>query len=145
MAAAVSGSVFDTAQMRRHASSAAKLVRALANKHRLLVLCVLSGGELSVGELNSRVRLSQSALSQHLAVLRGEGLVATRRSGQTIHYKVTPGVALDMVRLLHDHYCGGQAEVRPRPPLRPQSRPKSLSATAPRRSPASRKTGRAAR
>lgn len=110
MAVPGSAAVLDTARMRRHAEGAAKLVRALANRHRLLVLCVLSGGELSVGELNSRVRLSQSALSQHLAVLRGEGLVTTRRSGQTIHYRVTPGVALDVVRLLHDHYCGGQQQ-----------------------------------
>jgi ArsR family transcriptional regulator, virulence genes transcriptional regulator len=98
--------ILDTGAMRRHAASAARLVRALSNQHRLLVLCVLSAGELSVGELNSRVRLSPSALSQHLAVLRREGLVATRRSGQTIHYKVAPGVAMDVVHLLHEHYCG---------------------------------------
>jgi len=92
--------------MRRHAGGAARLVGALSNQHRLLVLCVLSEGELSVGDLNSRVRLSQSALSQHLAVLRRERLVSTRRSGQTIFYSVTSGIAMELIQVLHDHYCG---------------------------------------
>jgi ArsR family transcriptional regulator, virulence genes transcriptional regulator len=96
----------DQQAMRRHAVSAAKLVRALSSEHRLMVLCALSGGELSVSQLNELVRLSPSALSQHLAVLRREGLVRTRREAQTIFYSVTPGVALDVVQLLHDHYCG---------------------------------------
>ena len=98
--------VLDPGSMRRHAGSAAKLIRALSNEHRLLVLCVLSEGELSVGELNSRVRLSQSALSQHLAVLRRERLVSTRRSAQTIFYRLAGGVGMDLIRVLHDHYCG---------------------------------------
>lgn len=91
--------------MRRHAASAARLMRSLANPHRLLLLCVLSGGELSVGELNHRVPLSQSALSQHLAVLRREGLVNTRRAAQTIYYSVEQGPAMEIVRLLHRNYC----------------------------------------
>jgi DNA-binding transcriptional ArsR family regulator len=95
--------------MKRHAGSAANLIRAMSNEHRLLVLCVLSEGELSVGELNHRVRLSQSALSQHLAVLRHERLVATRRSAQTIFYRLTSGIARDLIQLLHDHYCGARA------------------------------------
>lgn len=111
MSAATSGQSLDAKLMRRHASGAAKLMRALSNSHRLLILCVLSEGELSVGELNRLVRLSQSALSQHLAVLRRERLVSTRRSAQTIYYKVAAGVAMDVVHLLHDHYCG----VRPAP------------------------------
>lgn len=114
--AARSGPVLDPGAMRRHAASAAKLIRALSNRHRLLVLCVLSEGELSVGDLNGQVRLSSSALSQHLAVLRREGLVSTRRSAQTIYYKVAPGVAMDVVHLLHEHYCGD----RPRP-IRPRN------------------------
>jgi len=95
--------------MKRHAGSAAKLIRALSNEHRLLVLCVLSEGELSVGELNGRVRLSQSALSQHLAVLRHEELVATRRAAQTIYYRLASGIARSLIQVLHDHYCGGKA------------------------------------
>ena len=91
--------------MRRHSASAAQLMRSLANPHRLMLLCVLADGELSVGELNRRVTLSQSALSQHLAVLRNEQLVSTRREAQTIYYSVVDGVALKVVRLLHDEFC----------------------------------------
>jgi DNA-binding transcriptional ArsR family regulator len=88
-----------------HAESAADLLKALANPHRLLVLCVLGEGELSVGSLNERIRLSQSALSQHLAVLREEGLVETRREAQTVYYRIATGPALDVIRALHDHFC----------------------------------------
>ncbi len=102
----------DPAAMKRHAGSAARLIRALSNQHRLMVLCVLSEGELSVGDLNARVRLSQSALSQHLAVLRREGLVATRRVAQTIYYRLAGGVAMELIQVLHDHYCGISASSR---------------------------------
>ena len=93
------------AQMAAHAEEAAQLLRALANPHRLLVLCVLSEGELPVSELNERVPLSQSALSQHLAVLREDGLVTTRRDGQAIHYRLAPGPAPTLIRTLHRLYC----------------------------------------
>ena len=93
------------AAMAAHAEDASRLLRALANPHRLLVLCVLSDGELPVGELNARVSLSQSALSQHLAVLREDGLVTTRREAQTIYYRLNPGPAPAIIRTLHDFYC----------------------------------------
>lgn len=96
------------AEMAAHAEEAARLLRALANPHRLLVLCVLSEGELPVGELNERVPLSQSALSQHLAVLREDGLVTTRREAQTIHYRLAPGPAPALIRTLHRIYCGAR-------------------------------------
>lgn len=98
----------DPELMSEHAASAAELLRALANPHRLLVLCVLGEGELSVGALNERIPLSQSALSQHLAILREDGLVETRREAQTIYYRVVPGPALDIIRVMHGHFCGGQ-------------------------------------
>jgi DNA-binding transcriptional ArsR family regulator len=98
-------------EMAAHAESAAGLLRAMANPHRLQILCVLGEGEMSVGALNERIPLSQSALSQHLAVLRDDGLVATRREAQTIHYRVQPGPALDVIRILHRHFC---TAVRPR-------------------------------
>ncbi len=98
----------DAASIARHARRAADLLRSFANPHRLLILCVLGEGEASVGALNERIRLSQSALSQHLAVLRKHGLVSTRRESQTIYYSVRPGAALDVIRVLHDHYCGRQ-------------------------------------
>ena len=64
---------------------ATALLKALANDNRLRILCLLDGSELSVTELNQRLALSQSALSQHLAILRREGLVSTRRASQTIY------------------------------------------------------------
>ena len=73
---------------RARAGEAARFLKVLANDNRLMVLCSLNDGELSVGELHDRVPLSQSALSQHLAVLRREGLVTTRREAQTIHYRI---------------------------------------------------------
>jgi DNA-binding transcriptional ArsR family regulator len=92
--------------MAQHADDAAALLKSLANPHRLLILCVLGEGEQSVGALNERIALSQSALSQHLAVLREEGLIAARREAQTIYYSLRPGPALDVIRVLHGHYCG---------------------------------------
>lgn len=93
-------------QMAAHAREASQLLKALANEHRLLILCYLSEGELSVGALNARIPLSQSALSQHLSVLRNDGLVETRREAQTIHYQLVPGPAMRIVATLHDIYCG---------------------------------------
>lgn len=92
-------------EMRRHAGDAAALLKSLASPHRLAILCLLGEGELSVGALNDRVPLTQSALSQHLAVMREQGLVATRREAQTIYYSVQPGPAFDLVHVLHDHFC----------------------------------------
>ncbi|MEQ1438979.1 metalloregulator ArsR/SmtB family transcription factor [Fontimonas sp. SYSU GA230001] len=98
---------FDPAEMVEHAGEAAQLLKALANEHRLMILCALSAGELSVGALNARVPLSQSALSQHLAVLREDGLVTTRREAQTIYYAAAEGAALEIIRVLHRRYCCG--------------------------------------
>jgi DNA-binding transcriptional ArsR family regulator len=94
------------ARLRPHARSAATLLKALANEQRLMILCNLTEGELSVGELNERLPLSQSALSQHLAVLREQGIVATRREAQVIRYSLQTGAAAQVVGLLHDIYCG---------------------------------------
>jgi len=102
--------VADTQEMGRHAESAAAMLKCLANPHRLMVLCTLCEGELSVGALNARIALSQSALSQHLAVLRSERLVDTRREAQTIYYSVRPGPALDVIRVLHEHFCAESTE-----------------------------------
>ncbi len=95
----------DLAEMARHADDAAALLKALANEQRLLVLCSLVEGEKSVGELNGRVDLSQSALSQHLAVLRAAGIVTTRREGQTIRYALAAGPATAVMQALHAAYC----------------------------------------
>jgi DNA-binding transcriptional ArsR family regulator len=96
-------------EMLPHARSAAALLRALANEQRLIVLCNLSAGELSVGELNASLPLSQSALSQHLAVLRESGVVTTRREAQTVYYSLVPGPAAKVVATLHGIYCKAPA------------------------------------
>lgn len=95
-------------QMATHAGDAANLLKALANPHRLHILCVLGAGEMAVGELNEIVPLSQSALSQHLAKLRSDGLVETRRESQTIYYRLNPGPARDIIDVLHRHFCSSK-------------------------------------
>lgn len=92
-------------RMRAHAGDAAELLRALANENRLMILCLLAEGEQSVGELNQRVDLSQSALSQHLAVLREDGLVSTRRDRQSIRYSLAGDRAKRLIGVLHEMYC----------------------------------------
>lgn len=76
------------------------LLKALANDNRLRILCLLDESELSVTELNQRLSLSQSALSQHLAILRREGLVSTRRASQTIYYSLQGKQARQMIEAL---------------------------------------------
>lgn len=88
------------------ASEAAAVLRSLSNEARLLVLCHLSEAfELSAGELTRRVGLSQSALSQHLARLREDGLVATRKEAQTVFYRVADPKVHRVLALLHELYC----------------------------------------
>jgi DNA-binding transcriptional ArsR family regulator len=92
-------------EMRAHAGDAAHLLKALGNEQRLLILCNLLARPLSVGELNERLELSQSALSQHLALLREGGLVETRRDAQSIFYSLPPGPVTRIMALLQDIYC----------------------------------------
>jgi DNA-binding transcriptional ArsR family regulator len=91
--------------MQRNASDAVNLLKGLANESRLMIMCVLSEGEVSVGQLNQRIKLSQSALSQHLAVLRDQELVQTRRESQTIYYRLSDTAAISIIQLLHNVYC----------------------------------------
>lgn len=95
----------DAEELRRHAGDAAALLKALANEQRLSILCTLLQGPLSVGELNARVVLSQSALSQHLAVLREHGLVDTEKSGQTVTYSLCDGPARKVLQTLKGIFC----------------------------------------
>lgn len=99
----------DPEAMRAHAGEAARLLKALGNEKRLQLLCLLVEGERSVGDLNARLDLSQSALSQHLALLREDGLVSTRREAQTILYSLAPGPAQRVLDTLHGIYCSGNA------------------------------------
>jgi len=91
--------------LKTNAKIAATMLKAIANESRLLILCNLEGKELSVTELNDHLDLSQSALSQHLAVLRKDGLVKTRRESQTIYYSLSDVRASKVIKTLHELYC----------------------------------------
>ncbi|HTF85534.1 MAG TPA: metalloregulator ArsR/SmtB family transcription factor [Cellvibrio sp.] len=91
--------------MREHAQKAAALLKALANENRLMIMCTLISGELSVGELNEKIPLSQSALSQHLASLREAGLVTTRKEAQTVFYQLSGNEATRIIAVLQSIYC----------------------------------------
>jgi ArsR family transcriptional regulator len=101
---------FDLHRFEASAAEAARLLRALANERRLMILCQLADGERSVGELQPRVGLSQSALSQHLAVLRAEQVVATRREGHTIWYRIADPAAVRVVATLAEVFCPPRAQ-----------------------------------
>ena len=91
--------------LKANAKIAATMMKSMANESRLLILCNLEGKELSVTELNDHLALSQSALSQHLAVLRKSGLVVTRRESQTIYYSLSDGRSSKVIKTLHELYC----------------------------------------
>jgi len=90
------------------AEQASRLLKSLANERRLLIMCHLIKGEKSVGELEQLVGLSQSALSQHLARLRKEALVTTRREAQTIFYSLTSSNAQAVLATLSELYCADE-------------------------------------
>lgn len=100
----------DFSQLESHVGAAEALLKAIANSHRLMVLCSLHDGELSVGELNLRVPLSQSALSQHLATLRKANLLACRREAQTIYYRLNDPNAVAIIETLHRLFCAPQQD-----------------------------------
>ena len=100
-------------KLQSNARQASILLKAMSNEHRLLILCRLIEGEKSVGELVRLVGLSQSALSQHLARLRRDSLVRTRRDAQTIYYTVASREARALLDQLHELFCAEAAvEVR---------------------------------
>jgi DNA-binding transcriptional ArsR family regulator len=88
------------------AGEAAELLKLLANDQRLIILCRLSADEMAVSELGEYVNLTQSALSQHLAKLRAHGLVATRREGQNVYYRLANPTAQKLVGALCELYGG---------------------------------------
>jgi len=93
-------------ELAAHAADAARLLKLVANERRLLVLCRLAAsGEATVGELAKSVGLSQSALSQHLALMREDGLVGFRREGQTIHYRIANPNAGRLLETLRAIFC----------------------------------------
>jgi DNA-binding transcriptional ArsR family regulator len=97
--------MIDPRKMASAAQKASDLMKTLGHKDRLMVLCHLTTGEKSVGELASLLDIPQSPLSQHLARMRKESLVTTRREAQTIYYSIASGEAAQFVALMHDLYC----------------------------------------
>lgn len=87
------------------AEVAASLLKAMSNPHRLMILCRLGASEASVGDLQTDSGLSQSSLSQHLAVLRARDLVGTRREAQTIYYRLSDPAVRQVIETLMKIYC----------------------------------------
>lgn len=95
----------DPAALRDAADGASRLLKALSNPDRLLLLCHLVEGEQCVGDLEAASGISQPTLSQQLGVLREQGLVATRREGKNIHYSIDSPQALAVLEVLHAQFC----------------------------------------
>ena len=92
-------------QLEKNAHKASDLLGAMANTSRLMIMCQLADSEKSVSDLQPMIGLSQSALSQHLAVLRRKHLVRTRRDGQSIFYSLSSGEAASIMHTLHEQFC----------------------------------------
>ena len=107
----------DARRMAAAAQKASELMKTLGHKDRLMVLCHLISGEKSVGELAGLLDIPQSPLSQHLARMRKENLVQTRREAQTIFYSLAEGPARAVLATLHAVYCPAPAG-RKSPPMR---------------------------
>jgi len=97
--------VIDPALLRQAAGQVVSALKVLANEERLLLLCQLSQGEMSVGDLEAALGIRQPTLSQQLGVLRGEGVVDTRRDGKRIFYSVADARLLQLLAVLYDLYC----------------------------------------
>jgi ArsR family transcriptional regulator, virulence genes transcriptional regulator len=107
----------DPIALQQNIGEAAQLMKALGNPHRLAILCQLLEGEKSVGQLVALIGLSQSALSQHLARLRRDRLVRTRRNAQTIYYTLDGAQARVLLDTLHQLYCHDHAGAAREPVL----------------------------
>lgn len=93
--------------MQERAAAAAAFLKTLAHEGRLMILCYLGTGERSVGELEALLNMRQAAVSQMLARLREDGLVATRREGKTIYYSLKDRNAEEIIALLYKQFCSG--------------------------------------
>ena len=102
--------LIDMQHMQLAAREASQLLRVLSNENRLLLLCQLSQGEKSVGELETLLGIRQPTLSQQLGVLRDEGLVSTRREGKNIYYRIDSPQALAVLNVLYLQFCGTPKE-----------------------------------
>lgn len=91
--------------MQQHAEQAALLMKQLSSPVRLMIMCALDNAELSVNEINDKVGMSQSALSQHLAKLRSAGLVTTRKDKQSVYYQLAGTEVSQIIAVLKSIYC----------------------------------------
>ena len=98
------------AELHDMASHACELLKAMANEWRLMILCQLSEGEKTVSELQAILGLSQSALSQHLAILRRERIVSARKHAQSVTYSLAGDEASKVMESLHDVFCGAASD-----------------------------------
>lgn len=97
-------------KMNEKAENVETLLKAMANRQRLMILCQLLSNEMSVSAIVQAIGLSQSAVSQHLSVLRNDGLVTTRRESQTIYYKIGNEQVLQLMGLLYEMFCAPEEE-----------------------------------
>ena len=93
------------AELANSSDRASEFLKSLANAQRLRILCLIMEGERPVGEIAEAIGANQSSVSQNLALMRREGLVVPRRSGQTIYYRLADKKLVKMFRLLHDMFC----------------------------------------
>lgn len=98
-------STFSIEELEKNAAKAEVLMKALSSKYRLMILCLLQENELSVSALNQKIPIAQSTLSQHLAWLRREKYVQTRRDAQTIYYRLSDKNIIKVINLLHEIFC----------------------------------------
>lgn len=96
-------------EMEANAARAVTMLKMLANKHRLILLCFLQEKEMSVSQLNELIPIPQSTLSQHLAFLRRENVVKTRRDAQTIYYSLHDKNVAPIISVLYELYCKADA------------------------------------
>jgi ArsR family transcriptional regulator, virulence genes transcriptional regulator len=111
------------------AEEASELLKSLANRHRLLIVCQLVEAERSVGEMAEFLGIRDSTVSQHLALLRKDGVVTARRDGQTIWYSIASGPAREILKTLYRVYCGPQPMCEPDVETEPARRKKKRSKT----------------
>jgi DNA-binding transcriptional ArsR family regulator len=105
-------SAIDMSALDQRAEAAALLLKSLANPVRLKMLCSMVDGEQSVGAIAQKVGVRETVVSQHLMRLRAEGIVAYRRQGTTVFYRLTDGPARTVMATLYDLFCGPGAERR---------------------------------
>ena len=104
----------DPELMRESSEKASRLLKALSNQDRLMILCILADAEKSVSELEEMLGIRQPTLSQQLARLRSDDLVATRRDGKVIYYRLASSEASQVIELVFDLFCKPALEARER-------------------------------